>query len=102
MALKSIGHELEDFFSAKMIESAIVDLICCIGFYLGGLEGWLFLGVLAGFLNIIPYIGPLLGAIPPVIVGYIDSPMTALFAMITVIIAHVIDNLFLIPFMISE
>ena len=101
-ALKCMGRELEDFFSAKMIESAIVGLICCIGFYLGGLEGWLFLGILAGFLNIIPYIGPLLGAIPPVIVGYIDSPMTALFAVITVIIAQLIDNLYLIPFMISE
>ena len=101
-ALKSIGRELEDFFSAKMLESAIVGLICCVGFYLGGLEGWLFLGILAGFLNIIPYIGPLLGAVPPVIVGYIDSPMTALFAVITVIIAQLIDNLYLIPFMISE
>lgn len=101
-ALKSIGRELEDFFSAKMLESAIVGLICCIGFYLGGLDGWLFLGILSGFLNIIPYIGPILGAIPPVIVGYIDSPMTALFAVVTVIIAQTIDNLYLIPFMISE
>ncbi|AKB18306.1 MULTISPECIES: AI-2E family transporter [unclassified Methanosarcina] len=100
-ALKSMGRELEDFFSAKMLESTIVGLICCIGFYLGGLEGWLFLGILAGFLNIIPYIGPLIGAIPPVIVGYIDSPMTALLAVITVIIAQLIDNLYLIPFMIS-
>lgn len=101
-ALKSIGRELEDFFSAKMLESTIVGLICCIGFYLGGLDGWLFLGILAGFLNIIPYIGPILGAIPPVIVGYIDSPMTAIFAVITVVIAQTIDNLYLIPFMISE
>lgn len=101
-ALNSIGRELEDFFGAKMLESAIVGLICCIGFYLGNLDGWLFLGILAGFLNIIPYIGPILGAIPPVIVGYIDSPLTALFAVITVIIAQTIDNLYLIPFMISE
>ncbi|MPM89963.1 hypothetical protein SDC9_137078 [bioreactor metagenome] len=34
--------------------------------------------------------------------GYIDSPLTALFAVITVIIAQTIDNLYLIPFMISE
>ncbi|AKB36927.1 ABC transporter, permease protein [Methanosarcina siciliae C2J] len=101
-ALKYMGCELEDFFSAKMLESAVVGLICCIGFYLGGLEGWFYLGTLAGFLNIIPYLGPLLGAIPPVIVGYIDSPMTALFAVITVIVAQLIDNLYLIPFMISE
>lgn len=34
--------------------------------------------------------------------GYIDSPMAALFAVITVIIVQLIDNLYLIPFMISE
>ena len=49
-----------------------------------------------------PYIGPFSEAIPPVIVGYIDSPMAVLFAVIMVIIAQFIDNLYLIPFMISE
>lgn len=101
-ALKSIGRELEDFFSAKMIESAVVGLICCIGFYLAGVEGWIFLGILAGFLNIVPYIGPIIGAIPPVIVGYLNSPTTALFAAATVFVAQLVDNLYLIPFMISE
>ncbi|MDD4497101.1 MAG: AI-2E family transporter, partial [Methanosarcinaceae archaeon] len=33
-AMEGIGRKLEDFFSAKMIESTVVGLICCIGFYL--------------------------------------------------------------------
>ncbi|MCQ1536155.1 AI-2E family transporter [Methanosarcina sp. KYL-1] len=101
-ALKSIGKELEDFFSAKMLESAVVGLICCIGFYLAGVDGWFFLGVLAGFLNIIPYIGPIIGAIPPIIVGYFNSPETAILAAATVLVAQLVDNFYLIPFMISE
>jgi len=35
-------------------------------------------------------------------VGYIDSPITALFAVITIIVSQTIDNLYLTPFMISE
>lgn len=101
-ALEGIGRKLEDFFTAKMIESSVVGLICCIGFYLVGIDGWLFLGILSGFLNIIPYIGPIIGAIPPIIVGYINSPETAFFAAVTVFIAQLVDNLYLIPFMISE
>lgn len=101
-ALKAMGKELEDFFSAKMIESAIVGLICCTGFYLIGLDGWFFLGTLAGFLNVVPYIGPIIGAIPPIIVGYLNSPETALFAAGTVLVAQLVDNLYLVPFMISE
>ncbi|WP_440955476.1 AI-2E family transporter [Methanosarcina sp. Mfa9] len=100
--LKDMGRELEDFFSAKMIESSVVGLICCIGFYLAGVDGWFFLGVLAGFLNIIPYIGPIIGAIPPIIVGYLTSPETAILAAGTILAAQLVDNFYLIPFMISE
>lgn len=96
-----IGEKLRDFFSAKILESFIVGIICCAGFYLAGINGWFFLGALAGFLNIVPYIGPIIGSIPAIIVGLMVSPATAVFALITVIIAQLVDNLYLIPFMIS-
>lgn len=100
-SMSDIGRRLGDFFSAKILESVIVGLICCIGFYLAGINGWFFLGFLAGLLNIVPYIGPVVGAIPAVIVGFIESPTTALLAIVTVIIAQLVDNLYLIPYMIS-
>ncbi|MEZ5336336.1 MAG: AI-2E family transporter [Methanolobus sp.] len=100
-SVSDIGRKLGDFFSAKILESMIVGLICCIGFYLAGINGWFFLGFLAGVLNIVPYIGPVVGAIPAVIVGFLVSPATALFAIITVVIAQLVDNLYLIPYMIS-
>ncbi|WP_340818765.1 AI-2E family transporter [Methanolobus sp. WCC4] len=96
-----IGKRLGDYFSAKILESVIVGVICCIGFYLAGINGWFFLGFIAGLLNIVPYIGPVVGAIPAVIVGFIVSPTTALLAVVTVIIAQLVDNLYLIPYMIS-
>ncbi|MDD4749766.1 MAG: AI-2E family transporter [Methanosarcinaceae archaeon] len=101
-ALKGIGRKLEDFLFAKLTESAIVGLICCTGFYFSGLKGWFFLGLLAGFLNIIPYIGPIMGMIPPLILGYMESPTTAFFVGLTGLGAQLVDNLYLIPFMISE
>jgi predicted PurR-regulated permease PerM len=100
-SILDIGKRLRDYFSAKILESVIVGLICCIGFYLAGINGWFFLGVLAGLLNIVPYIGPVVGAIPAVIIAFIVSPTTALFAIITVVIAQLVDNLYLIPYMIS-
>ena len=69
--------------------------------FIGGLKGWLVLGLLAGALNIVPYIGPVLGAIPPILIGIGDAPTTAVYAIITIVIAQLIDNLYIIPFMIS-
>ncbi|SFM18185.1 AI-2E family transporter [Methanolobus profundi] len=100
-SISDIGKRLGDFFSAKILESVIVGAICCIGFYLAGINGWFFLGFVAGLLNIVPYIGPVVGAIPAVIVGFIVSPTTALLAVVTVVIAQLVDNLYLIPYMIS-
>ncbi|MBP1908754.1 AI-2E family transporter [Methanolobus bombayensis] len=100
-SIMDIGMRLRDYFSAKILESVIVGLICCIGFYLAGINGWFFLGALAGLLNIVPYIGPVVGAIPAVIIAFIVSPTTALYAIITVLIAQAVDNLYLIPYMIA-
>ncbi len=99
-ASREIRLQLRDFLSAKVIESTVIGAICCLGFHISGLKGWLFLGVLAGILNIIPYIGPVLGAIPPVLIGILDAPIIALFALVTVIVAQLVDNLYLNPFMI--
>ncbi|MDO8628711.1 MAG: AI-2E family transporter [Nanoarchaeota archaeon] len=101
-AASDIGKELHEFLNGKIIESIIVGALCCLGFYLGGLPGWLILGLLAGFLNIVPYIGPILGAIPPLLIALFTDGTTALYVLITIIIAQIIDNFYLQPFMLSD
>jgi predicted PurR-regulated permease PerM len=96
-----ITKQLKTFTSAKLIESLIVGLICIIGFFVAGIEGFLLLGLLAGLLNIIPYVGPLLGAIPALLLATTQAPIATLIVLITVLIAQLIDNLYLQPFMIS-
>jgi len=101
-AFNKIVNQLKDFTNAKFYESFIVAFICVIGFYFVGLNGWLFFGILAGILNIIPYLGPLLGAIPPVVISLVNSPLSAFYVLLVIIIAQLIDNLYVIPFYISH
>ncbi|MCD4650199.1 MAG: AI-2E family transporter [Candidatus Cloacimonetes bacterium] len=96
-----IGNQLYDFFSAKVSESLGVATITTLGLYIAGVKGAIVLGLFAGLLNIVPYLGPIIGAIPAVIFGYLDSPATALYAIITIVIAQLVDNFYFIPFMIS-
>lgn len=97
-----IGKQLRDFFSAKVVESIVVGSICCLGFYFAGLDGWLLLGLLAGFLNIVPYLGPIIGAVPPLLVSAYDSPIVSGIVLLTIVIAQLVDNFYLIPFMIPS
>lgn len=100
-SLNQISEKLRDYFGAKVIESLAIAAICSLGFYVIGIKGWLVLGVIAGFLNIIPYVGPVLGAIPAAISGYLQSESLAIAALVVVGIAQLIDNFYLVPFMIA-
>ncbi len=100
--MKDIASETHDYLEGKIIETTVVGAICCLGFFVAGVKGWLVLGLLAGFLNIVPYIGPLIGAIPPVLITLlVDKPIAAIYVIIAVIVAQLVDNLYLNPFMIS-
>jgi len=101
-AAKDICHQLHQYLGAKVLESAIIGVLCCAGFFLSGLKGWLILGLIAGFLNIVPYFGPIIGAIPAILIALLNSPTTALFVIITIGVSQIIDMLYLVPFMISN
>jgi len=55
------------------------------------------LAVLAGLLEIIPTIGPIISAVPAVIVGLSISPTLAFAAVIGYILIQAIENNFLVP-----
>jgi len=101
-AYLDITVQMTDFFSAKVTQSILVAIILSIGFFSAGVKGWLFLALLAGFLNIIPYVGPILGAIPPLLIALLDSPTIGIYVLIAVIIAQLVDNLYSTPIMISS
>jgi predicted PurR-regulated permease PerM len=100
-ALKEMSTELHDFLTAKVIQSVAVGSICILGFYIGGVKGALVLGILAGVFNIVPYFGPLISGILPVVVSLAAGDLLAVvFAIVTVTIAQLIDNFYIYPFMI--
>lgn len=102
-ASSNINFMLRDYLAARVVESILVGGICCLGFYVAGVKGWLIFGVLAGALNVIDFIGPVLGIIAPLIVSLLlQDYFAAGGVIVTVIIAQAIDNFYLIPFMLSD
>ena len=97
----AILTQSNNYFIAKIIESIGMAVLSCIGFYIIGLPGWLFLGIMLGLLNNVPYIGPIIATIPPAIIGLAIGWKVALFAIIVCTIVQIIDNIYFIPFMIS-
>jgi predicted PurR-regulated permease PerM len=95
------GHILNDnigkYFTGKILDSFIVGLISGIGLYFIGSQYALLFGVLIGFMNMIPYFGPVIGMTPVVIINLFYSPSVALFSLIYLILVQQVEIAFIEP-----
>ncbi len=100
-----VAKKLEIYIRGIMMQSGIMAIVTSVGFYLCGLESPILLGTIAGLLNLIPYVGPLLAMVPPIIIA-LGAPAfepTLIAAAIGVIIAgQLIDNIIVVPALIAN
>ena len=66
-----LDRQLGQYLRSRVLETVILSALCIIGFAVIRVQFYIFLGILAGVANIIPYIGPVLGAIPACIIALI-------------------------------
>ena len=90
--LKETGNTLADYIQGQFVVCMFVGIACTVGYLIIGLKFALLFGILIGLLNIVPYAGPWIGAAPAVIVGFIESPMQAVFVAIVIIVVQLIDG----------
>lgn len=73
-----LGENLKKWIKGAVFAGLVVFTLTAIGLISLGVEMWLILAILAGFLNVIPNFGPIIAMIPAVLVGLMDSPTKAL------------------------
>jgi predicted PurR-regulated permease PerM len=96
--LERIGNTVGAFFRGQLLVAGIVGLMSCTVFLIIGLPFWLPIGLLAGFFNIIPLIGPFVGGAVAVVVGGIEGGLSlALWAAGAMLAVQQIDNHFISP-----
>lgn len=95
--LKHIDSALSSFIVTRVLLNVILGVILYIGFLIIGLPYSLLLAVISVPLNFIPYVGSLLAAIPVLIVGFIESPTLAVWALVIVVVAQQIQDNLLSP-----
>lgn len=67
-------YQIGRYVRGQIIVAIMVGFLFAIGFSIIGLDYAITLGVLATVLNVIPYIGSVMAAVPAVIIGLITSP----------------------------
>lgn len=94
-----VANQLELYVRGVMLQSLIMAVVTTIGFLIVGLPLAVLLGVLAGIFNLVPYVGPLLALVAPVLVSLsMGMNATLLVAAVSVIlVGQLVDNLIVVP-----
>ena len=80
------------FIDGKLVDSAIIGVLCYIGCSALRFPNALLVSVIVGVTNIIPFFGPFLGAIPGALLILIDSPIKALWFLLFILFLQQLDG----------
>ncbi len=86
------NNKVGKFLYGKMIDSMIIGLLCFVVLKIFGIEYAVLLSVFVGVTNIIPFFGPIIGAIPGVILLLMINPLQALTFIVIVIVIQQLDG----------
>lgn len=80
------------FIIGKMIDSAIIGVLCFIGLSILKMPYTLLVSVIVGVTNVIPFFGPFIGAVPSAILILLVDPMKGLYFIIFVVLLQQLDG----------
>jgi predicted PurR-regulated permease PerM len=93
-----IGTAMGGFFRGQLLVALIVGIMSSFGLWLVGLPYWAVVGMIAGFFNIVPMIGPFVGAIPAILIAAaLAPPITIVWVVLVLTGVQQIDNHFISP-----
>ncbi len=99
-----INRQIGVFIRGRILEAAIVGLIVGTGLALLDFPFAIFLGGFASMTNLIPYLGPIIGSIPVLLVALVQEYETnqILLVMGLFFFAQVIDSMILVPILLAR
>ena len=80
------------FINGKIMDSAIIGVLCYIGCLIFKFPSALLMSVIIGVTNVIPFFGPFIGAIPATLLILIQNPIKALWFLLFVLVLQQVDG----------
>ncbi len=110
--LHKVNNQVSSYIQGKSLETLIIGVLSIIALFIinivfsNSIPQYLFVGVLAGLLNMIPYIGPLIGMIIAILIAVLNSPENIMLIITWIAIAFTfiqfLDNVLVAPLVVSK
>ena len=85
---QDINHVVRQFVRGDLVVAVIVGILIGIGVKLVGMDYALLIGLICGITDLIPYFGPVIGAVPAILLALTKSPLMALKVGIVIIVVQ--------------
>jgi predicted PurR-regulated permease PerM len=96
-AIRAIEKRLGAWVGGQLFLMIVIGVLVYIGLSFLRVEFAIPLAILAGLLEIVPMIGPIVSAVPAILVAFASSPLLALSVVALYIIVQQLENNFIVP-----
>jgi predicted PurR-regulated permease PerM len=95
--LRAVGATLRKWLVTQLLAMVAVGAVTTLALWALGVESALSLGIIAGLLEFIPNVGPILSALPAMGMAFLDSPQKAVLVAVVYIVIQQLEGHLLIP-----
>lgn len=100
--MTEIDSALSNFIVGRVLVNLALGVLMYIGFLFLGLPYALLLTIVAVIMNFVPFIGAILSSVPIFIVGLIQSPSTAIWSIVVILVAQQIQDNLVAPYIFGK
>ena len=100
--LKEMNDQVSSYIRGQLTVAFAVAIMFMVGFSLIGLDYAITLGIAAGFLNLIPYLGSFLAIVPAVFLGIVGGPVLLVKVLVVFVIEQTIEGRLISPLVLGN
>ena len=100
--LNEMNQQVSSYIRGQITVAICVGFTYIIGYTLIGLPYGVTIGMIAGLLTIIPYLGSIIGLTPALIIGFVTNPTLALHVFLVFVIEQLIESRVLKPLILGS
>jgi predicted PurR-regulated permease PerM len=93
---------VQRWFVGQLASMVIIGFLSTVALYLIGVPFALLLGIFSGLISFIPFVGPLISVIPPVLLALIGTPIDALWVVLAYAVIQTIESYLIQPLIMSR
>ena len=99
---KKITKALRGYVNGALFDASIIFVACSIAFFIIGVKSPVLFALFCALMNVIPYAGPYIGAVPALVVAYSQSITIGIGATLAIVIIQAVEGNILSPIVMSK